>query len=1157
VRRLILAASSVLVLSLCVGSAWAQSATATIYGQVTDPQGAVIPGVRITVINVATQIAARTTTDATGNYRVLNLPIGAYTVTAEHEGFAKLVTENRTLQINQQEKMDLHLEVGALNQVVEVTGVGTNVETVNPTVGETVSSRSVENMPLNGRNVLNLALLQPGVTEDNPDDNNGSGYGGIAGFSVGGGRADSITFLLDGGVNNDLLGNEVVLNPNPDAVEEFRILTSNYTAEYGRSGSGIISVVTKSGTNQLHGSAFDFARNTAFDANSYFNIQEGLPKNDLKRQQFGGTVGGPIWKDRLFFFVAYQGQRQTSADVESQITTFTPAELAGNFSQAANGGPDPNVAAFLQANPYFQSNSALAAQAIIDPTKIDPAATNYIGTGLIPTSPTGTFSSASGSAFNSNELTGKVDFAITAKDKLSATVGGYRSPQTQPFGLGSEFYSAVVPGFASANQINNYFLNIAYTRTFSPSLLNELRATAQRHNSLQNKPIPSLPTGSALGFGITSDLPDGPPLMTFDNGLAFGTDQAGPAYEIGNTYVYADTLTWIKGASTWKFGAGFSAYQNNTLYDYYGTGNYTFIGPYADGGIGSGNSLADFLLGIPNNFYEGPNGRNNVRSKATYVFGQDEWHARKNLTLTLGLRYEYSTPKLDTAGRTFSLIPGEQSTRFPNAPLGLVFPGDPGAPTGVNFPDKTNFAPRVGFAWDPWNNGKTSIRGGFGIFYDVLKGEDNLQFNGAAPFYSEQYAAYPCLQTINPDGSCGPGLGYPSAAPYYSQPWTPAGENNPFPSTPPTAATAFANGQDIPFGSSIGVYFVDPHLHTPYTYQYNLSVQRELPGAMLAEVNYVGSSSKGLTALQDVNPMTPGTGNRILDLNQNAGYNALCANEGGASDCPISDALEFRNIVFANYNSLEASLTKRVANSPIGTTYFTLGYTYGQSIDNASGFRNRDSQVPAYFPETFRSDSDFDIRDRLTFSGGWDLPFDRMWGTGPKRLVQGWSLYPILSWRTGFPLSVNAGISLDPTIPGPSGLGDANLVNAVFAPGFSSLALMNPKTSGDFYFNPNAFLCGGNPCVPTSGYGLPRDFFRGPGRTNLDLALAKTTAITERVAAEFRLEAFNVFNHTEFANPDTNVSSSTFGEITSTDFGTGLNTLHTERILQLALRITF
>ena len=1153
-------ASGVLILigGLGSGSAHAQSATATIYGQVTDPQGAVIQGVKITVTNVATEVAAKTTTDAGGNYQVLSLPIGTYTVAAEHAGFAKLVTAGRTLQINQQEKMDLRLEVGALNQVVEVSGVGANVETENPTVGESVTSRPIVNLPLNGRNVLNLALLQPGVTEDNPDDNNGSGFGGVSGFSVAGGRADSITFLLDGGVNNDLLGNGVVLNPNPDAVEEFRILTSDYTAEYGRNAAGIISVVTKSGTDQFHGSLFDFARNTAFDANSYFNIQQGLPRNDLKRQQYGGTVGGPVLKNKLFFFLAYQGQRQTQSEVESQITTFTPAELNGDFSQSANGSPDPAVAAFLQANPYFQADPAKAAQAIIDPTKIDPQATTYIATGLIPTSSSGVVTSAAGSKFDTNELTGKVDYQITAKDKLSGTVGGYRSPQIDPFGRSNFQYSADVPGFGSINQTNNYFANITYTRTFSPTLLNEFRVTAERHNTLADQPNSKLPSPSDLGYGIASDLATGPPLMVFDNQLSFGADQAGPAHEAGTTYEFANTLTWVKGAHTWKFGGGYSAYQNNTLYDFFGDSNFTFIGPYANGGIGTGNSFADFLVGIPNNLFEGANARSNVRSKSTYGFAQDQWRIRKNFTVTLGLRYEYNTPKRDTAGRTFSVVPGAQSTRFPNAPLGLLFPGDAGAPSGVNFPDKNDFSPRIGFAWDPGNNGKTSIRGGFGVFYDVLKGEDNLQFNGAPPFYSAPFVGYSCLQTVNPDGSCGPGPGYPGAAPYYTQPWTSAGlPGNPFPSPVPTAGTAFVGGADIPFGGG-GIYVVDPHLRTPYTYQYNLSLQREITNSITAEVNYVGSSSKGLTSLQDVNPMVLGSTNRVLNLNQSTSANDACAAQGAdPSFCPLSNLLAFRNIVFANFNSLEASLTKKVANSPIGTTYFTLGYTYGHSIDNASGFRNRDNQVPAYVPETFRSNSDFDIRHRLTFSGGWDLPFNRMWAAGPKRLVGGWSLYPILSWRTGFPLSVNAGISLDPTIPGPSGAGDANLVNAVFAPGVSRLSLTNPRTSGNVYFDPNAFLCGGNPCVPSTGYGSPRNFFRGPGRTNFDLALAKNTAITERVNAEFRIEAFNLFNHAEFSNPDTNVFGNTFGQITSTDFGSGLNTLHTERILQLALRLTF
>lgn len=1145
----------------------AQSATASIIGRVTDPQGAALPQTKIAVTNVATQIVSNTETDSEGNFRVLALPIGTYTVTAEREGFTKLVTEPRTLQINQQERMDLHLSVGARTETLEVTGAGSDVETVNPTLGQSVTSRPIVNLPLNGRNVLDLALLQPGVSESNPDD------GSAGTFNVGGGRSDSVTFLLDGGLNNDLLSNGVVLNPNPDAIAEFRILTSNYTAEYGRNGAGVISVVTKSGTNQLHGSAFEFARNTDFDANAYFNIQSGLPRNDLKRHQFGGTFGGPITiphliegRDRIFFFIAFQGQRQTQTQSEPSIVTFTPSEINGDFSQAANGGPDSNVAAFLLANPYFQQNAARAAQGIIDPTKIDPLALKYIGLGLIPTSPSGVISSASAATNNNNELTGKVDFVISAKDRLSATVGGFRNPQFVPFGQNG----ATVPGFPNTDQLNKYFANIAYTRTLSPNLLNEARVTVQRLNSGFGQPSVKLPTSSALGFGIASDLPNGPPLMTFDNSLAFGLTPQGPAFEIGTTYAYTDALTWVRGHNTWKFGGGFSNYQNNTVYDFYGNGNFSFIGPYDQGGIGTGNSLADFLVGIPNNFFEGPNARNNIRSKSRYGFAQDEWRANKNLTLTLGIRYEYSTPKLDTQGRTFSVIPGHQSTRFPNAPVGLAFPGDPGAPRGVNFPDKDNFAPRFGFAWDPWANGKTSVRGGIGIFYDVLKGEDNLQFNGAPPFYSEPFAGYGCVQTL-----CGAAgvTGYTSAPTYYSQPWTSAGfPGNPFPSTPPTASSAFnvATGNSLPFGGG-GIYFVNPHLHTPYTYQYNVSVQRELARNLTAEVSYVGSSSKGLTSLIDVNPFILSTSNssnptRVLNLNQNASLAAYCASfANGTADCPLSSSLEFSNVTLANFNSLEASLTKQLGESRfLGTTYFTLAYTYGHSIDNTSGFRNRTSQVPSYDPSLLRSSSDFDLTNRITFSGGWDLPFDRAWSAGPKRLVKGWSLYPILTWRTGFPLSINAGESANPALPGSSGAGDGSIADAVFAPGFNNITILNPKKNGNEYFNPAAFVdpvnCGG-PCVPTisdnQGYGLPRNFFRGPGRTNLDLALAKTTAITERFRAEFRVEAFNIFNHAEFANPDTNVSDSTFGQITTTDFGTGTTAVHTERILQLALRLSF
>ena len=1130
----------------------AQQATAKVVGTVSDQQGLVVQGVKVIVTSKGTDLSSETTTDKNGYYQVLNLPIGAYTITATHEGFRTIERTTAPLEINQVLRVDLKLEVGQVSEKVLVEGQAESVETVNPTLGQSVTSRPIVNLPLNGRNVLDLALLQPGVSESNPDD------GSAGHFNVGGGRSDSVTFLLDGGMNNDLLGNEVVLNPNPDTIAEFRILTSNYTAEYGRNGAGVISMVTKSGSNQFHGSAFEFARNTAFDATPYFAKQEGLGKNDLKRHQFGGTFGGPITiphllegKDRFFFFVSYQGQRQTQSEV-STTGTFTPAELNnGDFSAAPDAS---SVVSFLQSNPYFVPAGGSPANAIIDPAKFDPAAIAYINLGLIPTSTfiNGGLAQISQSATatdNRNELTVKVDLNLTTKDKLAITLGGNRNPTTDPF---SGFNSTIL-GFGELRHSNSYYANIGYTRDFSPTLLNEFLFTAHRRNGDFGLPISALPTAAQLGFGILSDTPNGPPQIYIDEGgLEFGTDPQGPAFEIGNTFAYTDTVTWVKGRNTWKFGGGFSAYQNNTTYDFYGNGIFDFYQGFDPGG--TGDSLADFLIGTPYDLFEGPNAGNNIRSKAVYGYLQDEWRVRKNLVLSLGMRYEYSTPKRDTQGRTFSIVPGAQSTRFPNAPLGLVFPGDARAPQGVNFPDRDNFAPRVGFAWDPKGNGKMSIRGGIGLFYDVLKGEDNLQFNGAPPFYSEVDGF------MNDQGPY-----VTNGAPFFSNPWPQAGLSQPFPSQPPTKSSAFdpTTGNSLPFGGG-GIYFVDPHLHTPYTYQYNLSLQDEIARNLTLELNYVGSSSKGLTSLVDVNPFDLSTVNgpnptRILNYNQTT-FADFCSSFGGftgyAADCPISIANEFGNISFASFNSMEASLTKQNGdNRYIGNTYFTLGYTWAHSIDNASGFRNRSSNIPYYNHSQFRASSDFDLTNRITFSGGWDLPFDKMWDSGPKRLVRGWSLYPIFTWRTGFPLTINSELPGGSYDPGPSGAGDSALANAIFADGFSSISIMNPRKNGNLYFNPAAFEQ--IPDVPGNGYGLPRNFFRGPHRTNLDLAVAKTTGITERLNAEFRVEAFNLFNHGEFNNPDTGLFDPTFGQVYTTDFGSGVNLVHTERILQIAARLTF
>jgi len=1106
-----------------------QDATGRITGVIYDQSGGVIAGAHLTVTNVATQTSRNTISDSAGFYQVLLLPIGYYTVSVDHRGFKSVTTGQSKLEINQTLKIDLKLEIGSTTDTVTVESNTGTVETINPTLGSTVSDRAVQDMPLNGRNALDLVALQPGVL---PADNPGNGQGNLGttlAFSVGGGRSDSNTFVLDGGINNDLLTNGVVYNPNPDSIQEFKVLTSDFTAEYGRSAGGIITEVTKSGTNAFHGSAYDFVRNTAFDANNFFSNLQGDPRQVLHRNQYGGTVGGPIKKDKLFFFLAYQKQQQSELQVGQVATLPTPAELQGNFSGSPN---QASVASFLQANPFFQSNPSLAAQGIIDPTKIDPVAQAYIKAGLIPTSPTGSQAFQNPLTDNPDELTGKFDFEASQKDHFTVTLGRSLDPQLNP-GPSSPGTTNSIPGFGSTSTFYNRFFNLAYIHTFSPNVLNEFRVTGQRSDTVQDVPSSQQPTSTALGINIKSDNPTGPTQLDFPNAVV-GFSIQGPSRLTDNTFAYSDVFSWTRGKHTFKFGGSFSAYQDNQVFNFEVNGVFQFAGQDGNGNtLAAGDPFANFILGVPTAYFQSPAAPSNIRTKATYVFAQDEWHIASNLTLTYGLRYEYSTPKSDTEGRTYSVIPGSpQSTVFPGAPLGLLFPGDKGAPTGVNFPDKTNFAPRFGFAWQPFHDGKTSIRGGWGIFYDVLKAEDNFQFNGQAPF--------------NPTANIGinePNVPTATASGYtfLSDPFGSTGTPDPF-GQPLNHNVNFLNTFGTFTSLNTGATIVDPNLRTPYTYQYNLSIEHQLSNKLIARAAYVGSSSHGLTALVDINPFDPATLNSASPqrfLNEVPG-NTLQNNAMGFGGS-FGQEDEFKNAANASYNALQLSLTQQTTVVPVlGNMYYTLGYTWAHSIDDASGFRQGNSTVPFFTPNIFRASSDFDIRQYLTFSGGWDLPFTR----GPQRLVKGWSLYPILTWRTGFPFTAIDGLGTSNTAPGPSGAGDAGLVNANLT---GPIQYLNPKTNGLQFFNPASFSN-----VVTSGYGTaPRNVLRGPGRTNLDVSLAKTTPLyRERVTLELRVDAFNVLNHTEFNNLDNNAQDigATFGQVTGA---------YDPRILQLGAHIRF
>jgi hypothetical protein len=1131
-----------------------QTAGGTISGRVTYSTGAVLIGAPVDLTNIERGTVSNTATNQAGIYLFPSVQPGQYRITVRSPGFKQTGVQKLIVDVGARLEQNFQLQLGPVTESATVQSTDL-LNTVTSTVSSVVTGTPIQNLPLNGRHTLSLALTQPGVMPAAIDTAATSVINNTNQIVIGGGRSNSVTYLLDGGNNTSVAYATPVVDPNPDSVGEFRILTSNYSAEYGRSAGGVVSVVTKSGTNAIHGTAYDYLRNTDFNANDFFNKAGGpqgyQPRPALNRNQFGVTTGGPLilpkivnGKDRFFFFFGYQGQRQSAVQVEPQVRVYTPAELSGDFSHAVSGSPDPNVVNFLLSHLYFQPNSQLASQGIIDPSRINPAAQAYAKNNLVPTSPTGILTPNASATDNRDEFIGKLDLHFTPADVLSLTLVHFHNPQLLPF-LGNQ---PNVPAFPSADRFDNAFGTLGYTKIFSPTILNEFHFTAQNEFNRLAYPALNLPGPQALGIKINPDNTTGPTQILLNaSGPQLGFNPNGPAHYSDTTYVYADTVSWNKGRHVFKFGGQLGFAQNNSYFAYANVGVFTFNGPT---GIGSGTDLADFLFGIPDSFSQFPQAWSASRSRQWAAFALSEWQLRPNFTLNLGIRYEYSTPMRDVKPRPYYLIPDHQSVKFPLAPEGILFPGDPGAPPNneYSFPDRTNWAPRIGFAWDPTRKGKTSLRGGLGVFYDTILAQAEVSENGTSPVVNSSFIAFsPSLIPAN-----GP-------VNFLSDPYGSTGTVNGFPSKSLSPSTNFATAGLLPLGPAS--VFVNPFVRTPYTYQWNLTLQQAIGSGVALEIGYLGSVSRKIYNShangEDVDPFILGTTTRVLNTQPGLQY------PNAYAQAPYTWGNYDGN---ANYNAMLVSVTKRLANwHSLGQIFFTLSYTLAHSLNDADLTRN-----DYYNNSQFYGPASTDIRHRLVFSGGWKLPFDKLWPDGPNQLTTGWSLYPIVTTQSGFPIDVSVGLFQDGVTPGPSGDGDQPLVRPNWVGGpvqytnpgqVQTFRVNGNLLTGHFFFNPSGFVvpaCFSSPAPPGTPGGCPavtygdtqRNTFRGPSLTNFDLALEKSTnLVADRVQMVFRAEFFNVLNHTEWQpQPAYTLSSEFVGQITST---------YPARIGQLALKLVF
>lgn len=1053
---------------LTATSVWPQVVpTASLTGTITDPAGALVPSATVELVNPATQLSKTAAADQQGRYRFNFLPPGRYDLDVSAPGFAKYRQTGITLDVNAPATANVQLNVQSAQQEVTVQANAEMVDTESGTLRQIVGEKYVGNLPLNGRNAATLVYMAPGTVPGKGEDTGtyATTSDSVA-ISVNGTYGDQVAYKLDGAPHDDPITNVNATFPNPDALAEFSVQTNNFDARYGGAGGAIVNIVTKSGANQVHGSLFEYVRNGDLNARNFFAAQQDA----LKRNQFGGAIGGPIIKNKLFYFASYQGT--TINNVTYGNTAFVPtaAERSGNFA-GLKAITNPATGRAFQNNqiPVGLISPISAAMLPKIPTSTDPAGL------LLYSQPSQT---------RNHQGLAKADYTL-GRHQLSVS---------------TFFVNYNDPGWNGNNTLLNYRLGqvqttsegkISDTFSITPKLVNSFVIDGMVLNSNQTRTAPF----SIFDFGNSNVARPAPEFLetgvsvTGFSGWGSGSPQP-PGKWLREDVQASELLNYVHGSHSLFIGAEIDPYiRFDSRTGYQEEPLYSFNGTY------TGNGLADFLLGDVSTFTQSAGKVKFTRGQQYAAFVQDEWKLRQNFTLNLGLRWEPFLPYTDpVAQQVGGYIPGAHSQRFPNAPPGLEFVGDPGFPAGGMQKNLGNFSPRIGISYGLRQGPhSTVLRGGVGMFFlqPFMKLYNNFVQN--APFS-------PSVQLF----------GVQFANPY-------ASAQNPFPPFAPVNP-----GPNSTFALPLTFQYFNPNWRLGHMESINFTLEQQLATDLIARISYVGNRGVHLQYFEEQNPAIYQPGASISNTNQRRPLSPYYAS-----------LIQMTNGGVSNYNALQMTLEKRLSH---GVT-FVANYTRSKSLDNQSVDQQFSLSSPDPFNRAFNySLSDFDTPNNFNVNGIWDLPKVSFGPRFVRAALGGWGFTGILTWRSGTPFTIISG--QDRSLSG-VGLDRADLIGNPF------LASRPTVQTISQYFNTAAF---GPNALGTFG-SSPRNLLRNPVYFNLDMGLQRNFPIKERMRFQFRAEAFNLPNNVHFNQPGNNVSSATtFGRIT----GAG-----DPRILQLVGRFEF